>query len=279
MDPSLFPQRTYAPQQHQQPAFGHAHAPETAPPPEQLQIPVKMALDAFVQHSAGLTPADMGVLITHLELLMRDCSEANIQAGKNWVVNHCQNPQQLDLMSRALVAISISRVTFNDKLHIVYLVNDILSHSERKQHHWIKEALHPHLVPILRVAYYFPGSDDGQRQRVMKVLDIWRNKEFFPPYVVDTMETSVKRPPVVPPPPVGTPFPGPVVPTTLILRTILTRMANLKAVQLRNPNLYSTHMAHPHCNNHPSTSISSINSNINSNLNSNLKTLAPHHSK
>ncbi|KAF9945599.1 hypothetical protein BGZ70_003722 [Mortierella alpina] len=114
MDPSLFPQRTFA--------------PESASPREQLQIPVRMALDAFVQHSAGLTPADMGAFMAHLEQLMRDCSEANIQAGKNWVVHHCQNPQQFDLMSRALVAISISRATFNDKLHIVYLVNDILSH-------------------------------------------------------------------------------------------------------------------------------------------------------
>lgn len=77
MDPSLFPQRTYAQQQHA--SFDHAHAPEAASPRDQLQIPVRMALDAFIQHNAGLTPADIGTLMAHLEQLMRDCSEANIQ--------------------------------------------------------------------------------------------------------------------------------------------------------------------------------------------------------
>ncbi|KAG0353117.1 hypothetical protein BGZ54_002399, partial [Gamsiella multidivaricata] len=129
---------------------------------------VQLALDAFVQQSRGLNPSDIGIFMDHLELLMNDCSQANIQAGKNWVVHHCQNPQQYDLLARALVAIAISRHTFDNKLHIVYLTNDILSHSERKQQRWIKDALYPHLVPILRVAYYFPGVDDAQRQRVIK---------------------------------------------------------------------------------------------------------------
>ncbi|KAF9435332.1 hypothetical protein BGZ76_006483 [Entomortierella beljakovae] len=160
---------------------------------------VQQALDALLLQSRGLTPNDITNFMDHLELLMKDCSQANIQAGKNWVVNHCQNPQQYDLLSRTLVAISISRNSFNDKLHIVYLTNDILSHSERKQQRWIKDAFYPHLVPILRVAYYFPGIDDFQRQRVMKVLDIWRSKDFFPPHLVDTMEADVRRPPLLPP--------------------------------------------------------------------------------
>ncbi|KAF9163071.1 hypothetical protein BGX21_010908 [Mortierella sp. AD011] len=161
---------------------------------------VQLALDALLQQSRGLTPADIATFMDHLELLMKDCSQANIQVGKNWVVQHCQTPQQYDLISRAMVAIAISRKSFNDKLHIVYLTNDILSHSERKQQRWIKEAFYPHLVPILRIAYYFPGIDDSQRQRVIKVLDIWRNKEFFPANIVDTMEANVRRPPLLPPP-------------------------------------------------------------------------------
>ena len=92
-----------------------------------------------------------------------------LKAGKNWVVHFCQNPQQYDLLVRALVSIAISRQTFDEKLHIVYLTNDILSHCERKQQQWIKEAIHPNLVPMLRAAYFFPGIDDGQRQRVIKV--------------------------------------------------------------------------------------------------------------
>ncbi|KAF9144356.1 hypothetical protein BGX30_013064 [Mortierella sp. GBA39] len=153
---------------------------------------IQLALAAFVQQSQGISVVDITTLINHLELLMKDCSQANIQAGKNWVVHICQNPQQYDLLVRALVSIAISRQTFDEKLHIVYLTNDILSHCERKQQQWIKEAIHPNLVPMLRAAYFFPGVDDGQRQRVIKVLDIWRSREFFPPAMIDSMEMHVK---------------------------------------------------------------------------------------
>ncbi|KAG0042782.1 hypothetical protein BGZ83_012195 [Gryganskiella cystojenkinii] len=149
-------------------------------------------------HSPGLTQADIGVFMADVELLMRDCSQANIQAGKNWIATNCHNPQQIDILARAIVAIAISRRTFDEKLHLVYLVNDILSHSDRKQLPWIKDALYPHLVAILRVAYYFPGIDDTQRNRVIKVLGIWRDRAFFPPHVLDTLETDVKRPPLLP---------------------------------------------------------------------------------
>ncbi|KAG0214689.1 hypothetical protein BGX33_001947 [Mortierella sp. NVP41] len=195
-----------------QPAFQPGgYAPQPPPPPQQQQQPadnmgsqdsqqaaIQLALGAFVQQSRGITVVDIAALMDHLELIMKDCSQANIQTGKNWAVHFCQNPQQYDHLLRAMVTISISRKTFDEKLHIIYLANDILSHSERKQQQWIKEAIHPHLVPMLRVAYFFPGIDDSQRQRVIKVLDIWRNMGFFQSAMIDSMEMNVKRPPLLP---------------------------------------------------------------------------------
>ncbi|KAF9934791.1 hypothetical protein FBU30_000085 [Linnemannia zychae] len=182
-------------QQQQQQQFsldnvGHGKDPQRAA--------IQQALDAFVQQSKEISAVDMDALVDHLQMLMKDCSQANIQAGKNWVIHFCQNPQQYDLLMRAMVSIAISRKTFEEKLHIIYLTNDVLSHCERKQQQWIKNAIHPHLVPLLRVAYFFPGTDDAHRQRVIKVLDIWRNREFFPPSIVDSMEMNVKRPPLLP---------------------------------------------------------------------------------
>ncbi|KAK5827245.1 hypothetical protein F5H01DRAFT_331046 [Linnemannia elongata] len=199
------------------PAFspgGYGMPLQQTPPPSQQQqqqtvdnagqnseaqhAAIQLALAAFVQQNKGISVVDIAALTDHLEMLMKDCSQANIQAGKNWVVHFCQNPQQYDLLVRALVSIAISRQTFDEKLHIVYLTNDILSHCERKQQQWIKDAIHPSLVPMLRAAYFFPGVDDSQRQRVIKVLDIWRNREFFPPVMIDSMEMHVKRPPLLP---------------------------------------------------------------------------------
>ncbi|KAG0315009.1 hypothetical protein BGZ99_007734 [Dissophora globulifera] len=177
-----------------------------------MQTPgVQLALDALVQQSRDLAPSDVRDFMDHLELLMKDCSQANIQAcqliaGKTWVVHHCQNPQQYDLLTRAMVAIAISRLAFIEKLHITFfLFMKCKLDSERKQQPWIKDTLFPHLVPLLRVAYYFPGVDDTQRQRVMKVLEIWRNKEYFPAHVMEAMEMNVRRPPLLPPPLAGGP--------------------------------------------------------------------------
>ncbi|KAK3842712.1 MAG: hypothetical protein J3R72DRAFT_442264, partial [Linnemannia gamsii] len=179
-------------QQHSQSGESAGHSPDG------LHAAMHMALGPIIQQNKGISIVDITSFMDHLEMLMKDCSQANIQAGKNWVVHFCQNPQQYDVLMRSIVNIAISRKTFDEKLHIVYLANDILSHCERKQQQWIKEAIHPHLVPMLRAAYFFPGIDEGQRQRVIKVLDIWRNREFFPPPMIDSMEMHVKRPPQLP---------------------------------------------------------------------------------
>ncbi|GJJ72825.1 hypothetical protein EMPS_05183 [Entomortierella parvispora] len=201
-----FQQQPQQPQQHRQDL-----QPPRPPQPQdvQHQDPLHMAalqaLDLLRMHSPSMVQDDISAFWSDVELLMSDCSQANIQAGKSWVAQNCHNPQQIDLVARAIVAIAISRKTFEEKLHLLYLVNDILSHSDRKQLPWIKDAFCPHLVAILRVAYYIPGIDDSQRQRVIKVLDIWRNRAFFPQHVLDTMEMDVKRPPLLP----GAPAPPP----------------------------------------------------------------------
>ncbi|KFH64837.1 hypothetical protein MVEG_09567 [Podila verticillata NRRL 6337] len=209
-------QHPYQRQHHHQQFQHHPSFPQ--PPIQQLQYqhqqqqqqqpfaqglvipddPVYAALEAFALQHGDLGPADVRELEDILVQLMRDCSQANIQAGKSWIVQNCQNPPQYDNLARALVAVAITRTTFSDKLHIVYLVNDIISHSERNQQRWVKDAFLPHLVPLLRVAYFYPGIDDAQRQRVMKVLGIWRSAEYFPPHIIAAMELDVKRPPILP---------------------------------------------------------------------------------
>jgi hypothetical protein len=59
---------------HPHPAWQDLSHGEQSP-----SVGVQLALDTLVQHSTSLTPQDISVLMDHLELLMKDCSQANIQ--------------------------------------------------------------------------------------------------------------------------------------------------------------------------------------------------------
>ena len=76
---------------------------------------------------------------------------------------------------------------FQQKLHIVYLTNDLLHHSRKKDLPQIKEALEVYILPI--VAMTFHNATPEQQAKLKKVLEIWSTQKFF-----DKDETNeVKR--------------------------------------------------------------------------------------
>lgn len=66
---------------------------------------------------------------------------------------------------------------FQQKLHIVYLTNDLLHHSRKKDLPQIKDALELYILPI--VAMTFHDATPEQQAKLKKVLDIWSTQKFF----------------------------------------------------------------------------------------------------
>lgn len=66
---------------------------------------------------------------------------------------------------------------FQQKLHIVYLANDVLHHSRKKELPKLQEALQEVVLPLIALVYN--GETPENQQKVSKVLKIWENQCFF----------------------------------------------------------------------------------------------------
>ncbi|ORX93249.1 hypothetical protein K493DRAFT_302795 [Basidiobolus meristosporus CBS 931.73] len=129
-----------------------------------------------------------------LGAIIKDCSQIHIQHGRSWIFDNCVSAPHIDCLAQYLLHSSLTRDNFEPRLHILYLVNDMLFHSIRRRMAWIKDALYPHLVSILRAAYYIPNATDAQKEKVMKVLAIWEDKSYFELSVIHTLRSGLTIP-------------------------------------------------------------------------------------
>ncbi|KAG0164434.1 hypothetical protein DFQ30_009954 [Apophysomyces sp. BC1015] len=155
--------------------------------------------DALVQHGNEQPKVldDFRLLLQHI---MRECSRANIESGKTWIFEHCRQPLHIEVLTDFLLALSNSKSMFEERLHLIYLINDILFHRQvtRRQLPWMKEIILPRLVPLLRLAYQSAGPSEERKAKVMKVITIWGDKHFFDASVIDSMRENVVIPPPIP---------------------------------------------------------------------------------
>ncbi|VDP95142.1 unnamed protein product [Trichobilharzia regenti] len=69
-----------------------------------------------------------------IQPLIEACTKENISKGKSWIVDKMtESPELTKLMSDYLIArASAAHVSFDLRLHLVYLLNDLLHHSKRR---------------------------------------------------------------------------------------------------------------------------------------------------
>ncbi|KAI9282139.1 hypothetical protein BC943DRAFT_118019 [Umbelopsis sp. AD052] len=137
------------------------------------------------------TIKDAEEIWTLLHKTILECSRAHVEAGKSWIAKHCKQPTQLESLFDLMIALARSKSAFKDRLHLIYLVNDLLAFGDRKEIPWIKDTLYPKLVIFLRLAYHCQGCDQSQQNQVLKVITIWREKEYFGPPVVTMIQNAV----------------------------------------------------------------------------------------
>ena len=68
---------------------------------------------------------------------------------------------------------------FQHKLHVVYLINDILHHCQRKGAQDLRKALEDVVVPVFFCTQL--GESTENLQKVTKVLGIWESHNLFEP--------------------------------------------------------------------------------------------------
>ena len=66
---------------------------------------------------------------------------------------------------------------FQQKLHIVYLTNDLLHHSRKKEMPQIQDGLEPFVLPVIAMTFHDATAE--QQAKLVKVLNIWNTQSFF----------------------------------------------------------------------------------------------------
>ncbi|KAI9259890.1 hypothetical protein BY458DRAFT_516958 [Sporodiniella umbellata] len=133
-----------------------------------------------------------------LHMIMLECSRANIETGKTWVFEHCHSATQTFALMEYLLSLSNSRSGKEERLHLIYLVNDLLYHAARKQMIWMRDAIFPLLVPLLKLAYEIAETDE-YKAKVTKCITFWSDRDIFDHETILKLKQSVAGSTLLPP--------------------------------------------------------------------------------
>nr|XP_024217822.1 calcium homeostasis endoplasmic reticulum protein [Halyomorpha halys] len=125
---------------------------------------------------------ELGINLTDLDNVLQPitdtCTKDSISNGKAWILQRATSKSVNDLLARYLLhKVLEPDKTFNHKLHIIYLVNDILHHCVRKHTEEFKIALEQVVVPMFCNASL--GVNEEQQAKLNKLLTIWETKNHY----------------------------------------------------------------------------------------------------
>lgn len=135
------------------------------------------------------TDLDVTELENLLCKIMESCTKESISNGKNFIFTTAKTPAHSFQISQYLLKRALGPgMQFQHKLHIVYLINDILHHCQRKGAQDLQKALQDVVVPV------FFGTQLGETpenlQKVTKVLGIWESHNLFEPSLLQELKNS-----------------------------------------------------------------------------------------
>ncbi|KAI8332436.1 hypothetical protein BC941DRAFT_436669 [Chlamydoabsidia padenii] len=163
----------------------------------------------FDQHFKTLSTSDKQELDQALLSIMNNCAVNHIEAGKNWVFKNCQRPEQCQAVLDHMNSLATCSSHFSQRLHFLYLINDILHHVIRRKLNWMKSAFLSRVATLLHLAYTCPGGNQTeQHQKVSRVIDLWDEKRYFDSGVIQQLRyemnhgptTTMDIPPTIPKP-------------------------------------------------------------------------------
>ncbi|ROT83541.1 Calcium homeostasis endoplasmic reticulum protein [Penaeus vannamei] len=107
--------------------------------------------------------------------IVESCTKDSISNGKHWIFTNAQSPTKNHWIARYLLwKATANSGPFTHKLHIIYLMNDVLHHCVRKNADDLKEALEKVLAPMFCNA--MTVASDDQKSKLDKLLSLWESK-------------------------------------------------------------------------------------------------------
>lgn len=133
---------------------------------------------AELQREADMIDLPLDELYSILQPIIDSCTKDSISNGKSWILQHSSSKQHTFCIGHCLLYKVIhGSTTFPQKLHVIYLVNDVLHHCARKNATDLKDALASVVVPMFCHASI--GATEEQKNKLDKLLRLWESKANY----------------------------------------------------------------------------------------------------
>ena len=154
----------------------------------QVEEAIHKAREAKLEELSRTTNISLSIMETVLQPIIESCTKDSISSGKSWIFQHSTNADSNTLISEYLAwRVTNQAYSFNQKLHLIYLLNDVLHHCVRKNADALKAALEEVAVPMYCAAAEVAGEDEIGK--LTKLITLWESKnKFFSENTIDAMK-------------------------------------------------------------------------------------------
>ncbi|GIY43811.1 calcium homeostasis endoplasmic reticulum protein [Caerostris extrusa] len=156
---------------------------------QQVQVDeaIRKAQDEKLVKLAKDNELDLKELDSILQPIIDSCTKDSISHGKGWIFSHATNYA----CSEVIILYILKKVTepgasFETKLHLVYLINDVIHHCFRKNADDLKKILESVVVPIFCSTSI--GVDNDKQQKLSKLYKLWESNKYFSQEILDQLQ-------------------------------------------------------------------------------------------
>ncbi|XP_077291331.1 SR-related CTD associated factor 6 isoform X2 [Arctopsyche grandis] len=154
----------------------------------QMEETVATAQSEMIQRLAAESNITLSEFDGILQPIIDSCTKDSISTGKGWILSHAMTHESGLLIAQYLLKKVITPgAAFTHKLHIIYLVNDVLHHCARKNADDLKKSLESVVVPMFCNATI--AITEEQENKLNKLLKLWESKSnYFDQSVIEKMK-------------------------------------------------------------------------------------------
>lgn len=126
-----------------------------------------------------------------LQPIIDSCTKDSISSGKAWILNK-NNPEAHQIISQYLLSKVVAPgAPFSQKLHIIYLINDVMHHCVRKNAEDLKKSLEEVVVPMFCSTSI--STSEEHKTKLNKLINLWEVKNnYFSKDIIAKLKTPEK---------------------------------------------------------------------------------------